>query len=85
MTSTPISLWKASESRREFRTNSKLFGRPSASYSLGCLQANIAILPSAFADDFSEFCRLNKAPCPVLYRSKRGELDTPLSKGSDIR
>lgn len=73
------------EARKHFRTDKRLFGTPSGSYSLGSLQANVAILPSSFADDFSEFCRLNKAPCPIVYRSQRGQLDTPMSKGSDIR
>ena len=32
----------------------------------GYEQANILALPSAFADDFSQFCALNPAPLPVL-------------------
>ena len=41
---------------------------------MGYLQANLAILPSALADDFGRFCELNKAPCPLLYRGGIGEL-----------
>lgn len=52
---------------------------------MGYLQANLAILPSALADDFERFCELNKAPCPLLYRSGIGELSAGnLAPNSDI-
>lgn len=53
---------------------------------MGYLQANLAVLPSSLADEFEQFCELNKAVCPLLYRSKRGELSAGiLARESDVR
>ena len=53
---------------------------------MGYLQANMAILSSSVADDFEQFCELNGAACPVLYRSKIGEVSAGhLAPNSDIR
>jgi len=53
----------------------------------GFLQANLAILPSEHAEDFEEFCHCNNAPCPLVYRSKEGEVEAPVltEEESDIR
>ena len=82
----PVGKWTPSEARYEFRTNPELKGSPTTGYCMGYLQANLAILPSSFADEFEQFCELNKAPCPLLYRSKRGELSAGiLARESDVR
>ena len=84
--SDPVGSWKPSEARNEFRTNPALEGKSSSGYCLGFLQANLAILPSSLADDFEQFCELNKAPCPLLYRSGIGELSAGnLAPDSDVR
>ena len=59
---------------------------PTYGWCKGHLQANISIVPSIVADDFERFCELNPGPCPLLYRSKPGEVTAPiLAKDSDIR
>ena len=82
----PVSKMTPSEARYEFRTNPELEGSSTSGYCMGYLQANLAILPSSLADEFEQFCELNKAPCPLLYRSKRGELSAGiLARESDVR
>ena len=59
---------------------------PTYGWCRGHLQANISIVPSGVADDFERFCKLNPSACPLLYRSKPGEVAAPgLAEGSDIR
>ena len=59
---------------------------PTYGWCKGHLQANISIVPSKVADDFERFCELNPGPCPLLYRSKPGEVTAAmLAKDSDIR
>ena len=38
----------------------------------GFIQANLVILPSEYATEFEEFCKLNHQPCPVLETLKPG-------------
>ena len=72
------------EARAIFRQN-RYYG-PTTGFCLGYLQANVAVFPEELADDFEEFCRRNRAPLPLLYRSKPGEVGAPhLAKNSDIR
>ena len=72
------------ESRELFRAN-KYYG-PSSGFSMGYVQANLAIVPSSLADVFEEFCKRNCAALPVLYRSENGELGAPpLAKDSNVR
>lgn len=55
-------------------------------FCLGFAQANLLVLPESLADDFEEFCRVNSAPFPLLYRSKAGECSAPpLAKDSDVK
>jgi uncharacterized protein YcsI (UPF0317 family) len=49
----------------------------------GFVQANIAILPARYAEDFVGFCAANAAACPVLAVSRPGETALP-SLGADI-
>lgn len=44
-----------------------------AGLAAGKLQANLAILPAALADDFAEFCRLNPKPCPLVGMTEPGD------------
>ena len=84
--SDPVGKWKPSDARYEFRTNPEFEGSSTSGFCMGYLQANLAILPSSLADDFLQFCELNKAPCPLLYSSKRGELSAGiLARDSDVR
>ncbi len=43
-----------------------------AGLAAGRLQANLAILPQAYAADFEAFCRENPAPCPLVGKSDAG-------------
>ena len=81
-----VGLWKPSKARYEFRRNPEWQGKTSSGFCMGYLQANLAILPSSLAKDFQRFCELNNAPCPLLYRSKTGELSAGfLAPDSDVR
>jgi len=52
----------------------------------GFVQANIAILPARYADDFVGFCEANAAACPLLAVGKPGETGLPaLGHDIDIR
>lgn len=83
------SYWTPEEARRQFSDDLSImqFMNSSSGVCAGYLQANVIILPSCLADDFTEFCRLNSAPCPLLYRSKVGEVGAPplTPTNSDIR
>ncbi len=39
---------------------------PTSGLAAGFTQANLVILPSDWAEEFHEFCRLNPKPCPLL-------------------
>ena len=52
----------------------------------GCVQANLAILPKAYAADFLTFCTRNPRPCPLLAMSDPGDPRLPeLADDLDIR
>ena len=52
----------------------------------GYKQANLAIIPQKFAEDFFQFAKGNRGALPLLYRSQPGEYEAPsLSKDSDVR
>ena len=81
-----VSSWKPSRARYEFRTNPDFKGVTTAGLCMGYLQANMTMLPSSLANDFEQFCALNAAACPVIYRSKIGEVSAGhLAPDSDIR
>ena len=84
--SEPVGSWTPSKARYEFRTNPELEGTVTAEYCTGHLQANLTIVPSSLADELEQFCELNRAPCPLLYRSRRGELSAGImGQDSDVR
>lgn len=39
---------------------------PTTGLALGFIQAHLVILPQAWAEEFTEFCRLNPGPAPLL-------------------
>ena len=61
---------KLSEFRAKVRENK--YKGSTRSQSPGNLQANLAILPKKYIDDFLTFCRLNYQPCPILEVTEIG-------------
>ena len=52
----------------------------------GYVQANIAVLPAAYADEFARFCQRNPKPCPLLAMSEPGSPRLPeLAEDLDLR
>jgi uncharacterized protein YcsI (UPF0317 family) len=52
----------------------------------GHVQANICILPRAYAEDFLLYCQRNPRPCPLIARSDPGNPRLPtLAEDLDIR
>ncbi|XP_001637867.2 D-glutamate cyclase, mitochondrial [Nematostella vectensis] len=77
--------WQPQFARKEFRA-----GRwPKISCSrVGMLyvKAGAIAIPSHYAEDFEKFCKMNSGPCPLLYRSRVGEVTAgPLAVDSDVR
>lgn len=59
---------------------------PTSGLAPGCLQANLAILPAAFAGDFLLYCTRNPKPCPLLAVSEPGDPRLPaLGRDIDVR
>ena len=57
-----------------------------AGFAAGRVQANICILPKAWAEDFLLFCQRNPKPCPLIARSDPGNPRLPtLANDLDIR
>ncbi len=65
----------------------QLWQGPTAGLANGYVQANLAILPKALADDFLKFCCANPKPCPLLaFASAAGQTHFTLGgKSLDIR
>lgn len=51
----------------------------------GYVQANVVILPAAYAADFLRFCHLNPKPCPLLAVSEPGDPRLPSLGDCDLR
>ncbi|MCE2540616.1 MAG: putative hydro-lyase [Acidobacteria bacterium] len=52
----------------------------------GYVQANLAVLPAAYADEFARFCQRNPKPCPLLATSEPGSPRLPeLAADLDLR
>lgn len=59
---------------------------PTGSSAPGLVQANLALIPAALADDFEAFLRANPAPFPMLARGKPGDPALPaLGRDIDLR
>ena len=73
------------DGRRNFRKGND-FKRSLFGAYPGYLQANLSIIPSAYAEDFRIFCEQNPGPCPLIFQSAPGQTDAPtLADDSDIR
>ena len=77
--------WTGAQARSQFRQN--VFPEAHTNgMSNGFTQTSVHIIPSSQAEHFAEFCRMNHAPCPLLYRSNTGEVSAPpLAANVDIR
>lgn len=52
----------------------------------GFVQANVAIVPARYADQFADFCAANSHACPLLYRSEPGQFQlAAVGEDVDIR
>jgi uncharacterized protein YcsI (UPF0317 family) len=52
----------------------------------GYVQANLAILPASYAEEFLRFCQRNPKPCPLLEVSEPGDPRIPrLGEDLDVR
>jgi uncharacterized protein YcsI (UPF0317 family) len=59
---------------------------PTSGLAPGFVQANLAILPHALAEDFLQFCRRNPKPCPLIGVGAPGDPHIPeLADDLDIR
>lgn len=59
---------------------------PTGSSAPGLMQANLALIPAALADDFEAFLRANPAPFPLLARGRAGDPALPtLGRDIDLR
>jgi uncharacterized protein YcsI (UPF0317 family) len=68
------------------RIRSGAFTGPTSGLAAGNVQANLAILPRALANDFLRFAQANPKPCPVLAVSEPGDPGFPtLGHDIDIR
>jgi len=71
-------------SRRAIRRNGH--AGPTSGLAPGFVQANLAILPQALAQDFLHFCHRNPKPCPVIGISAAGDPGiASLGEDLDIR
>ena len=77
--------WTPGQARTQFRQDffpAVQTGGIAAAYT----QVSVHFVTSVEAEHFAEFCRLNKTPCPIVYKSKPGEVTaTPIAAGVDIR
>ena len=59
---------------------------PTGGLARGYVQANIAILAAAYADEFARFCQRNPKPCPLLAMSEPGSPHLPeVAEDLDLR
>jgi uncharacterized protein YcsI (UPF0317 family) len=68
------------------RIRSGAWDRDTTGLAPGMVQANLMILPAAWAEDFRRFCELNPKPCPLLGMTEPGDPSLPgLGEGIDLR
>jgi len=59
---------------------------PTAGMALGCVQANLVVVPRAIAFDFLLFCQRNPKPCPLLDVTEPGSAEPRVvASGADVR
>ncbi len=61
------------------------FASQTAGLAAGKLQANLVILPQAYAVDFEAFCRANPRPCPLVGKTETGDPSWKTLGDIDIR
>src|SRR3970282_404491 len=62
------------------------FDRPTAGQAPGFVQANLVVVPAAYAYDFLLFCQRNPKPCPLLEVIDAGSVaPRRLAPTADIR
>ena len=72
------------EVRRHIRTGE--YRGHTGALAKGFVQANLAIMPLDYAEDFLRFCQRNPKPCPLLAMSEPGDPRLPeLADDLDIR
>ena len=72
------------EVRRQIRTGQ--YRGHTGALAKGFVQANLAIMPVDYAEDFLRFCQRNPKPCPLLAMSEPGNPRLPeLAEDLDIR
>lgn len=72
-----------SEQRMAIRTGG--YQGHTAGLAVGKLQANLAIMPEAYATEFEAFCRENPKPCPLVGRTETGNPQWSALGDIDIR
>ena len=78
----PANLRTGAEARAAIRAGT--WRKPTAGLAPGYVQANLAILPKAFAYDFLLFCQRNPKPCPLLEVTDPGSYRVDPSWGADL-
>ncbi|MEX2643632.1 MAG: putative hydro-lyase [Acetobacterales bacterium] len=77
----PRQISDPAELRRLIRDGS--YAGPTGGLAMGRVQANMAIMPADYADDFLRYCQRNPKPCPLLAVSEPGDPALP-GLGADI-
>jgi uncharacterized protein YcsI (UPF0317 family) len=49
------------------------------------VQANLIVVPSAYADELADLCARNPVPCPVVERLEPGAFEPRSAAGADLR
>lgn len=60
------------------------FKGPTSGHAPGFLQANLMIVPQAYAFDFLLFCQRNPKPCPLIEVLEPGALEPKCAPGANI-
>ena len=63
----------------------KAWTKPTTGVAPGCVQANLVMLPQAYAFHFLLFCVRNPKPCPILDVLEPGQVEAKIAQGSDLR
>src|SRR6516164_3430853 len=76
----------ASGSEIRFHARSGGLTGPTPGLALGCVQANLVVVPRDLAFEFLLFCQRNPKPCPLLDVTEPGEAEPKLiAPGADVR
>jgi len=76
--------WSAAEARARIRSGS--WRAPTAGLAAGYVQANLAVLPLAFAEDFRAFCLRNPRALPLLDVTEPGSpIPKHIAPEADVR